>query len=209
VAALKRLLREVFAELTEHGGRLHALETASMSAAAGGWATGADWDPSAAAEITFMGAVEAAPALLLSRVRLHQTYSLPPRDGAVGVLLCHGRLLRLGWAVQGWEWRPRTAAAAGSSRTRDRTTELAPAGRRERQRLYFGRRRVVLDHIQGGSAAALHAACSTPDSGAGAGGPLLRGQLRSPVRDGVDELTAEVLLPAAGDAQPALHKVHG
>lgn len=76
MAALKRLLREAFAELTEHGGRLHALETASTFAAGGGWATGADLDPSAAAEITFMGAVEAAPALLLSRVRLHQTYSL-------------------------------------------------------------------------------------------------------------------------------------
>lgn len=63
--------------------------------------------------------------------------------------------------------------------------------------------------MQRGSVAALHTACSTPDSGAGAGGPVLRGQLRSPMRDGVDELTAEVLLPAADELQPALHKVHG
>lgn len=66
--ALKRLLREAFAELTDHSGRLYTLERSAASGAGGGWATGADLDPSAAAEITFFGAIEAAPALVLSQV---------------------------------------------------------------------------------------------------------------------------------------------
>lgn len=51
--------------------------------------------------------------------------------------------------------------------------------------------------LQGGSAEALHAACATPDNAVGSGGPLLRGQLRSPARDGADEVAAEVLLPCS------------
>lgn len=129
VASLKRLVREAFAEITDYGSRLHRLEQRAASGGSGGWTTGADLAPSAAADITLVGAIEVAPALVLS---------------------------------------------------------------------------------QGRSAEALHAACATPDNAAGSGGPLLRGQLRSPARDGADEVAAEVLLPcsdAGSGPDAALQKV--
>lgn len=69
MSALKRLVREAFAELTDHGGRLHTLEQkGALQGGGGGWTVGADLAPLAAADITFVGAIEAAPALVLSEV---------------------------------------------------------------------------------------------------------------------------------------------
>lgn len=83
MASLKRLVREAFAEVTDHGGRLHRLEQRAASGGSGGWTTGADLAPSAAADITFLGAVEVAPALVLSQVNRTRLFFLKS-GGAAG-----------------------------------------------------------------------------------------------------------------------------
>lgn len=75
VGALKRLQREVFESLSELADRTFKLEKAdAMREADGGgggrrgWTAGADIAPEAAARVAVAGAVEVAPAALLSQV---------------------------------------------------------------------------------------------------------------------------------------------
>ena len=72
VAALKRLQREAFESLSEVSDRTFGLEKREQlrGGSSSGWVVGSDLDPAAAAHVALAGAVEAAPAVLLSQVHL-------------------------------------------------------------------------------------------------------------------------------------------
>ncbi len=78
VAALKRLQREAFESLSELSDRTFGLEKREELRGGGssGWVVGSDLDPAAAARVAVAGAVEAAPAVLLSQVHRQPEFKL-------------------------------------------------------------------------------------------------------------------------------------